>query len=125
MPYVYSTSSNDQLYRVYGKPAVDGQPSPVEHEVFVKGKANIADKHFWTPRGVVTEITNEQKDILLSCPAFCDHVQAGYMTIEEKKADSVESVAAALQGRDESAPLTDNDFLAKGEKPAVTNKKGG
>jgi len=124
MPFVYSTLSNDQAYRVWGKPAVEGQPSPVEHEVFVKGQANIADKHFWTPRGVVTEITNEQAEILRSCPAFIEHEKAGFVTIESKRAESVESVAANLQGRDESAPLTDNDYESE-EKAGKTNKKGG
>lgn len=109
MPYVFSTLTADQLYTTYHKPIAEGAPPNVDKQVFIKGGANLINKVLVTPRGVPTEITDEQKKILLSCYAFLEHKKNGFVSIEDKKADA-DDVAANLTPKDVSAPLTASDF---------------
>lgn len=109
MPFVFSTLTADQLYTVYQKQVSDGAPPVVDKQVFINGGANLANRVLVTPRGAVTEITDEQKKILLSCQAFLEHKKNGFVTIEDKKAD-VDDVSENLIARDSSAPYTPADF---------------
>lgn len=114
MPYVYSTLSSSQEYVIYEDAIAPAAPAVPKASVFIAGGANVADKHFMTPRGVVTTITEEQEKLLMSCDAFKQHMANGFVTIEKKKHESVDAVAKNLQARDESSPLTPQDVeLAK------------
>lgn len=115
MAFVFSTLTADQLYTTYLKPVSDIAPPVVDKQVFINGGANLTNKVLVTPRGAVTEISEEQKKTLLSCPAFLEHKKNGFVTIEDKKAD-VDDVSANLVARDNSAPLTAFDF-EKGKAP--------
>ncbi|XQX20633.1 hypothetical protein ACOZ9R_10445, partial [Providencia alcalifaciens] len=63
--YVYCTLSNDQNYSVK-----DGK-------VFIAGQANIMTKHMYTPRGRVTEISDEQYAQLKDNHVFQLHKENG------------------------------------------------
>lgn len=110
--YVYSTLSNDQAYTAYAKGGETPQPEEV---VYINGKANIADKRFITPQGVVTKITAEQLAVLEGIELFSIHKANGFISVSETAADP-EHVAADMVGRDESAPLVESDF-PEGEAP--------
>lgn len=116
MPYVYSTLTNNQLYTSY-KPAIaDGAPSIVDRQVFINGGANLADKVLQTPRGAVTHVSDEDVAFLRKNPDFQLHEKNGFVTIEAKKLDSIEAVAADMTARDESAPMTMQDVELDGKK---------
>lgn len=121
--YVYSTLSNDQNYTTY---ANGGEIPQAESAVYINGKANVADKRFLTPRGVVTKITPEQLAELKANPLFQMHEKNGFVTYSEAKSDADE-VASDLVGRDQSAPLVEEDFEdeAKDREPSapVSNKR--
>lgn len=120
MIYVYSTLSNDQIYTNYGA-SVNGVPKAAA-TVFIAGKANITTKHFVTPAGVVTEVTEEQLAELKRNPMFQLHEQNGFITYDQKKQDA-DKVAEIMTGRDESAPLVEQDF--KEDEAPVVNKTAG
>lgn len=125
MPFVYSTLSSPQEYCLYSKSVVDGAPPQVTASVYIEGGANVANKNFITPFGVVTNITDEQEKILLQCEAFKEHVSRGFVRVEKKKAEEIEQVTSGMTSRDDSAPLTEQDIESSGEAKVLKSKKGG
>lgn len=121
--YVYSTLTNDQAYTRY---AQSGNDMPaVDAVVLIKGGVNVADGRLITPRGVVTEIDDVEKDIIVNNPVGKLHLQNGHLVISGALGDP-EKVAADMVGRDESAPLVPQDFedgdgQAKPIMPEVVN----
>lgn len=118
MPYVYSTLSNDNEYRGYKPGGADMQT--VERHVLIKGGAGIANKNIITPRGVATEVTAEELEFLKGHESFKMHVENGFITFDNKKADA-EEVAKDMKKKDQSAPVTPEDYTE--EKAPVVNKK--
>lgn len=123
MPYVYSTLTADQLYTSYKPTIADGAPSLIERQVFINGGANLIDKVLQTPRGTVTNVSDDDVKFLLKNPDFLMHQQNGFVTIEQKKVDTIEAVASAMTSRDESAPLTSQDIEAEGKKAKVSKSR--
>ena len=116
MPYVYSTLTSDQLYTSYRPAIADGAPPIIERQVFINGGANLIDKVLQTPRGAVTQVSDEDVQFLRKNHDFLLHEKNGYVTIEAKKVDTIEAVASAMTPRDESAPMTPQDLEADGKK---------
>lgn len=124
--YVYSTLSNDQAYTNYA-PARGGANNLAiqQHQVVIAGKANITDKRFVTPQGVVTKVSAEDFAALQQNSVFKLHVENGFITYSEKKKDA-DLVASDMTGRDQSAPDTPESMLASGtdeEDLPVENRK--
>ena len=105
--YIYSTLAADTRYAVYAKTSND--LPVVTRTVLVNGGAGVANKHFVTPRGAVTEISAEEFELLKGNKVFQKHVDGGYVTFEENKVD-VEKVVSDMEGRDESAPVVPQDY---------------
>lgn len=106
--YVFSTLTAGQDYTLY-----EVNPSGVnmvKAVVSIKGGANLPDKHLITPLGVVTEVTDDGLAILNRIDDFKRHKELGFITVQERK-DDVEAVVADMEQRDESAPLTPNDYV--------------
>ena len=92
------------------------------NKVLIKGGANIADKNLITPRGVVTKVNDAEMTLLQENPIFQLHKKNGFVSIQEKHTE-IEVVVADMQGRDNSAPLVEEDFTDKdGAKPIVSKK---
>ena len=72
----------------------------------------------------MTTVSDEDLALLKQNPVFQLHKSNGFIVVEEKPAP-VEKVASDMEARDESAPLTDNDFIANGQKPpkVIDNKR--
>lgn len=124
MQYVASTLSASVEYAGYVQ---DGNDLPqLEHRVLVKGGANIANKYFVTPRGVITEVNDEDAKFLEQHELFRLHKKNGYVEILESKPSDPDDVAANMETRDESSPLVDQDYEAAPENVAkpVAAKKG-
>lgn len=88
--YVYSTVTASIAYTVGDKTIV------------IKGGANVADKHMWTPRGVATQVTKEELEELRKIPSFSSREKEGYFSTSqfEKNANKV---AGDMAGADKSA----------------------
>ena len=112
MPYVYSTLTADQQYTLYPADADPRQIPTGLHSVFIAGGANVINNHMITPRGMVTEVSKEQLEILEKIPAFVNHREAGFITVE-KTMQAPDEVAQDMTPKDESSQLVDSDFENK------------
>lgn len=116
MPYVYSTATCSTTYCVYEEQAVgnvailrkwpDGKPM----KVMIQGGHGVSDKHFFTPKGVVTKVTDRDMELLLENPSFLKHIERGFMAYDKKNI-APEKKARDMADKDGSAPLTHQDFV--------------
>lgn len=105
--YVYSTLASDVRYQ---NTAPGGADLPVVvSDVLVKGGAGVANDRLITPRGVVTEITEEQAEALRANPVFAMHEKNGFVHIGDAYVDP-DKAAADMTGRDQSAPIVPEDL---------------
>lgn len=126
--YIYSTLTADNAYAIYeNNPNAD--IPVIERKILIKGGANVADrKTLYTPKGVVTQVSDEDLALLEKDYSFQQHVKNGFIKVERHEAP-VEKIVADMTPKDKSAPKTPNDFLkdhevsADGEAP-VMSKKG-
>jgi hypothetical protein len=95
--YICSTLSASVVYEIEGG-----------KEIFIAGGANIPDKHFLTPQGVMTSVTAEDLAALKKTRVFALHASNGFLTWSDKKSD-VEAIVSGMQGADDSAPDTEAD----------------
>ena len=113
--FIVSRASQDNEYVVW-ETTKNGQKA-VKKTILIKGGANVLDKHtMTTPNGVVTEISDEDYEILKEHTAFKRHMERGFMEVlkEEKKARA--SSKTKTNKKDGSAQLTPKDFEDKGQK---------
>lgn len=120
MAFIYSTLSCPQRYTKFVPGAEGGIPRE-EGSVLIHGGANVADRAIITPRGVVTEVSDEELALLKENKLFNTHCENGFITIETKKVD-VEKVTPDMEARDGSAPLTPGDFEVEGKAAPSTGK---
>ena len=123
--YIYSTLSCDQAYTLY-MPAKEGRDAPppaVVGTVYVNGRANIADKNFLTPKGMLTVASEEDYALLQSSDVFKRHLEAGYIHVEDKKHE-VDNVVKDMTEKDKSAPLTDGAASVGNEEMPSPKKRG-
>lgn len=115
MPFVYSTLTNSTIYAIYRD--TDPKASDIiERKILIKGGANIANKHFETPTGVVTEVSDDDLKLLMKDYHFREHMKNGFVTVENYKA-SPEKVAKNMEEKDPSAPRDKNSEEFAKTKP--------
>ena len=124
--YVYSTLTGHQKYTTY-RPSNDPHQLPqVDKEILIGGGSNVADKHFITPRGVVTKISEDDLAELEKNPDFQTHKKNGFITVSKSKVDPEVQVAKDMKLKDDSAPLSPEDEVFKEinkDMKVTTNKK--
>ena len=114
--YVYSTATCDNVIAV----GYDASGRPAKR-ILLKGGHGVANKHFITPQGVVTEVSDDDADILRNHPTFQRMMKAGFYVMEGKRIEP-EKVAASMKGRDGSAPLVPQDYELNGKKSPKSGK---
>ncbi len=121
MHYVYSTLSASVSYAIYEK---SGGDLPTRtRAVTIKGGANVADRKTDTPRGIVTEVTDEDLAVLEASPVFQAHKKNGFIVVVPKEI-KIEKAVADMVEKDKSAPLTPDDFVSDtGVQPSEEFKK--
>lgn len=134
--FVLSTATCSQRFVLFRK-GENGSMNVEERAVLVKGGANSPSmtsgfgeltntdqgQPLWTPRGVVTSITDEEADLLAEHEGFQAAVKRGfYQIVDESFGDSHQKVAAAVSSdmtpADGSAPL--NPTTLKGAVTVTT-----
>jgi len=110
MPNITSTMTNSVEYPLYK--TTPGGESVAVKSVIIAGGANVASKHFQTFEGVVTEVTDEEVDMLLSNDTFKTHLENGFVKIHKTKKMQVKD----LEPEDKAAPLTPKSYAKKGKK---------
>lgn len=121
MAYVYSTLTCDNEYVGYKKDG-QGNPNIVERSVRIAGGHGLMNRNFLTPRGMVTEVTDEELEFLKTVNMFKLHVENGFITYDNKKVDA-EKVAANMRGRDESSQIVPADYEKGGKMDVVPTAK--
>ncbi len=115
MFYVYSTLSADTSFPVYIK--THDLPL-IEKHIIIKGGTGVKVKdQLVTPKGVVTEVSDEDMAQLKKMFAFNKQVEDGFIVVEEKKV-AVEKVVKNMTEKDGGAQKTEEDFVKEGAKPA-------
>lgn len=115
MFYVYSTITNNTFYSVYENNSskdlgmIKKRPDGTKLSIEIKGGHGVANKHFVTPRGVVTTVSDADMEVLQNIPAFKRHLDAGFISFEKKNVDPEKKVAS-MADKDGSAPITPKDF---------------
>ena|SRR5271163_2039709 len=114
--YVYSTATNAGSYCEYEtnkdsnvavlKKFANGKPM----KVTINGGHGLANKHLFTPKGVMTKVEDYEMDFLLNNPAFKRHMERGFITYDKKNIDPAKKSANMAQ-KDGSAPLTPSDYV--------------
>lgn len=112
MPFVYSTASCSTVYNVFHEDNAK-DIARVKHKILIKGGANVANKHIVTPKGVVTEVSEDDLNILKKDFHFLAAMKAGFLTFEETKV-SANKVAKDMEAKDGSAPKTPDDAEFQG-----------
>lgn len=120
---VFSTLSSDQAYQRWA-PGGGDLPIPDGEPIVIKGGANVADRRLITRKGTPTVITETQLAILLEDRHFQEHKKNGFITFGDMAPADADDVAASeLKAKDESAPVTPEDFPKDGAGPKPAAKK--
>ena len=107
--HVYSTLTNSQEYPVYTKsPQGDNLVGATVH---IKGGAHRAEKTLVTPLGMLTSISERALEHLQTSPVFREHVKMGRITVRRDQVDIEKAVADHDSFKDQSAPITPEDFM--------------
>ena len=114
--YVFSTLASDVAYTNH---AQGGGDLPIDlPPVVIKGGAGIANERIVTPRGVATEVTEEQVEYLRANQVFQLHEKNGFVMVSDTYGDP-DTVAADMTGRDISAPVVPQDNIAPDAQTVV------
>lgn len=115
--HVYSKMAASVAYNDFVKGGAD---LPVKAmSVTIKGGAGIANNHIITPLGVHNEVSEEEITMLKSNGIFQLHEKAGFIKVEERKADIEKVVADMTEDADPSSPLTPADYADAGDNDAA------
>lgn len=105
---VYSTLASSQVYGPYTQGG--GDLPRREVSVLIKGGSGVSNKHFLTPQGVVTTITQEELALCRQDLVFRNQEAAGYLLVDESgKATDPDHVATDMNPDDPSRPLAPAD----------------
>ena len=99
--YVYSTMTSSTAYAVYKETNAKDIPV-ITKKILIEGGSNVVpipSKGIITPRGVVTEVSDDDMALLEKDYHFNEHKKHGYITVE-KKAIPVEKAVAAMEPKD-------------------------
>lgn len=114
---VYSTLACAQVYGPYK--AGGGDLPSREVSVLINGGAGVSNKHFLTPQGVVTHITQEQLELCRADLVFRKQEAAGYLMVDESgKETDPDHVATDMNPDDPSRPLAPADVTGTLNDPA-------
>lgn len=113
--YVYSTATCSAQYITYEENSsrdiavVKKKPNGKPMKVTINGGHGIADKHMFTPRGVVTIVEDDDMEMLLKNDNFLQHMQSGHISYDKKRVKIIKKVENMAE-KDGSAPYTPADY---------------
>lgn len=112
--YIYSTLAAPQAYTNYS--ANPSKELSVPQDVIViKGGAGVVGKeNFYSPKGVLTEVNDEQLAALEKVPAFNEHVKNGFIVVEKRK-EEADKVADDMNRFDDGRQIKSDEFVKDSE----------
>jgi hypothetical protein len=118
--YIASKLSFDQTFDLY-----DNKHPPYRKikSILVKGRSNVRDPHTLVmPEGVITEISDEDAEIMERDPLYKQYEANGMMKLVNSKAGA-RSAKADLAEKDGAAQLTEKDYRKRGKTPPKAVQK--
>ena len=112
MPYVISTLSQPQEYDFYDSRQDGGSTvNRLTHKICINGGQGVVDRRtlIAPDKGVITEISDADAEMLKGHPVFKIHQENGFVRITGMKM-SAQSAIKHLEKEDDSAQLTADDF---------------
>lgn len=110
--YVHSTASQNMVYPIYAEGKQN--QAQVLKKITIRGRANVADSAtLITPRGAVTEVSDEDLALLKRSAAFQRHVAHGFMKVLVGES---ELNTTDMKKRDGSAQIQDEEYAAGTEE---------
>lgn len=116
MPYILSKLANSQIYTQYAKG--ENNLNQIVAKVEIKGGADVTDKQLVTPEGVITKVTSDELEILKANKDFQNHLERGHVKYFGQN-PNMEKEAHKME-KDNSKPLTPDDYKKAGRKPPKT-----
>lgn len=116
MPYVYSTSARS--LRIIDK----------GFDIVIQGGAGVTNRHLWTPKGVVTKVTDDELEFLRKHKSFLKGMENGrfsYTAKEEKVSRVTKNMADPKDDKSSQARPEEFDGIkdnSTGEKKAPVKK---
>jgi hypothetical protein len=109
MVFVFSTMTSGVDYAIYDTSIPGGVPVILK-KITINGGANLVNERGDTPKGVVTQLSDEDFALLEQDSVFKIHLASGNVWITKDKEVALETVVADMNPKDKSAPLTPEDF---------------
>lgn len=134
--YVYSTLAAHVKYTRYHKQKIKLIPGMapkisevpiVEKFVLIKGRAGVAPpgiRRLETPQGVVTQVSDEELELLQANEVFQTHLKNGFVQVRSESVHPEVVVADGMESRDVSAPLVEADMETVGNLDEEKKAKG-
>lgn len=95
-----------------------------ESAVLIKGGADVIDKKTMeTPKGVITEVSDEELEFLKKQDLFNKKVAAGYYEIVESETKAKKQAKTRTVKKDKGAQLTAKDFEEAGLTPPMVGSE--
>lgn len=135
MPYVISTLSQAQEYAFYDSRQDGGSTINIlKHTIRIEGGQGVVNKRtlIAPDKGVITEISDSDAEMLKDHPVFKIHQANGFVRITGMKM-SAQAAIKHLEPEDDSAQLTADDFgdtpieasgLKVNDEPIQPRRKG-
>ena len=120
MVYIFSTLTGGQDYCLYER--ISNGNVILKKKISINGGANVANKKLYTPKGVVTSVSDEDYEVLKQISEFNNHVARGFLKVQKTKQDADEAVHD-LQEKDATAPLTDQSLSGVDEVESGNKRK--
>jgi len=106
---IYSTLTAPQAYGIHKELPAGG--TEIVKRIYINGGHGLTNRNLILLQGTVTEISDEDYDLLKEHHTFQVHVKNGFITVDKKKID-IEKAISNLAQRDGSAPVTQEDVDA-------------
>lgn len=117
MPYITTTKAEDTNFPVWEKGV--GGVMKIKKSIIVKGGANVIDhKRLYTPKGIITKVSEEDVELLLKNPSFKRQMERGFYAIHKDNALHIDG----LEKKDGSAQYKAEDFTKMGQKAPTSSK---
>lgn len=88
--------------------------------ILIKGGANVINKKTMeTPKGMITEITEEELEFLKTQYLFNFKLEKGSYEIVSNEGKAKEKIKKSTRKKDKGAQLTAQDFVDAGQTPPV------
>lgn len=115
MKMILSTLTSAQNVAITKK-AANGAIQIVKR-IHINGGANVADRRtLITPQGIVTELSDEDYNLLISTDFYKRQEKAGFLRPVESKDAAEDTKKAGMKRKDKSSQKTEADYEGTGVK---------